>query len=219
MRLQLVVVAVVLGLLAGCGGRQSERPVRPPPAAAPSTDAAQLVAALRHGGYVLFLRHAQAEPGNDPSRVVLEDCATQRGLSRYGRDQAAAIAAALARLGIPIGAVRSSPYCRCADTARLAFGQMVLDDDLLPLRDGGGAARLEAVRRLLATPPLPGRNTALVGHADTIARLVGGAEVHEGEMVIFRPAPGGGSFTVYGRVTAEQLAALAGGTVAQRPPR
>ncbi len=212
MRVQFVVAALLV-LLGGCAGREHARPVRPG-AATMSGNPAQLVSALRQGGYVLFLRHALTEPGGDPGRVNLEDCTTQRGLSAQGRDQAGQLAAALARLGIAIGEVRSSPYCRCADTARLAFGHMLLDDDLLPPRGSGGAARLDAVRRLLATPPLPGRNNVLVGHLGTIEQVTGVAAA-EGEMVVARPAPGGGTYTLLGRLTAEQLVALAGAVVAR----
>lgn len=216
-QVKLAAIAALLVAIGACGSRRDERAARPA-AQIPPGSAVQLVEALRQGGYVLLVRHAQAEPGADPARLVLEDCATQRGLSPYGREQAAAIGAALPRLGVPIGEVRASPYCRCADTARLAFGHMLLDDDLLPLRDGGGERRLAAVRRLLGTPPLPGRNSALVGHSDTIARLAG-SEIAEGEMLVIRPAPGGGSFVLLGRLTAEQLASLAHAALARAAAR
>lgn len=77
--------------------------------------------ALRDGG-VLVLRHAATEPGiGDPPGFRLEDCATQRNLSLAGRMQAAAIGRVLAERRIPVARVESSLWCRCLDTARLAF--------------------------------------------------------------------------------------------------
>ena len=77
--------------------------------------------ALRDGG-VLVLRHAQTEPGiGDPPGFRLEDCATQRNLSPAGRAQAAAIGRVLAERRVPVARVESSLWCRCLDTARLAF--------------------------------------------------------------------------------------------------
>ncbi|MFN8644927.1 MAG: histidine phosphatase family protein [Candidatus Binatia bacterium] len=202
---QRAMIVVALAMLAAC---RSERPVAPPPAVPPA-NAAQLLAALRQGGLVL-MRHAASEPGqDDAARVVLEDCATQRLLSAAGRAEAEAIAAAVRRLRIPIATVRSSPYCRCADTARLAFGFVLLDDDLLPAQGPRAESHLAAARRQLGTPPIPGHHTVLVTHADTIRALVG-LELDEGEALIVRPAPKGGSFTPVGRIRAEQWSALAG---------
>ena len=48
-----------------------------------------LWSALREGGHVLFVRHAQTDPGvGDPPGFRLEECATQRNLSAEGRAQA-----------------------------------------------------------------------------------------------------------------------------------
>ena len=73
-------------------------------------------------GHILLLRHAVTEPGlGDPQNFVLGDCATQRNLSAAGRVQARALGQWLRTQGIPVGEVRSSQWCRCLDTARLAF--------------------------------------------------------------------------------------------------
>ncbi len=207
MRMRVLGLMVGLVLLSACGARDDAVPQRP--AGPPAANAAQVAAALRQGGLVLFFRHAATDHGrDDASKVRIEDCATQRVLSAAGQAQARAIGAGLARLRIPIGEVRASPYCRCADTARLAFDYVLLDDDLLPLRDGDAAAHLAAVRRLLSTPPIPGTNVALVGHGDTIEQLAG-FELDEGEAAIARPAVGGGSFTLVGRIRADHWAAIA----------
>ena len=155
----------------------------------PPANAAQLAAALRQGGLVLFVRHAATDRSrDDDAHVVLENCATQRNLSAAGRAQAEGIAAAVKRLHLPIGAVRASPYCRTAETARLAFGYMLLDNDLLPAGSINAKQHLAAVRRQLGTPPLPGHDSVLVGHGDTIKALLG-LELEEGETLVVRPAP------------------------------
>jgi broad specificity phosphatase PhoE len=81
--------------------------------------------ALAAGGHTLVLRHAATDPGiGDPPGFRLGDCSTQRNLSAGGRAQARAVGARLASRGIEIGAVLSSRWCRCLDTARLAFGRV-----------------------------------------------------------------------------------------------
>ena len=81
--------------------------------------------ALAAGGHTLFLRHAATDPGiGDPPGFRLGDCATQRNLSAEGRAQSDAIGKRLASRGVAIGAVLSSRWCRCLDTARLAFGRV-----------------------------------------------------------------------------------------------
>lgn len=79
-------------------------------------------AALREGGAVVVLRHALA-PGNfDPPGFTIDDCRSQRNLSDDGRAQARRIGLWFQRQGLSPARVRSSPWCRCIDTATLAFG-------------------------------------------------------------------------------------------------
>lgn len=207
-QIRLAMAVAMAATLAGCPSRRPEVP-ETAPAAVPPANAAQLAAALRQGGLVLFLRHAATDRGrDDDAHVVLENCATQRTLSAAGRAQAAGIAAAIKRLRVPVDTVRASPYCRCAETARLAFGYLLLDDDLLPATGPNARQHLAAIRRRLGTPPIPGHNSVLVGHGDTIKALLG-LELEEGETLLVRPAAGGGSFAPVGRIRAEQWATLA----------
>ena len=88
-------------------------------------DAEAAWSALASGGHTLLVRHAATVPGiGDPPGFRLEDCATQRNLSAEGRLQADAIGKRLASRSVAIGAVLSSRWCRCLDTARLAFGSV-----------------------------------------------------------------------------------------------
>ena len=94
-----------------------------PTVARADTDAAW--DALASGGHTLVLRHATTDPGvGDPPGFRPGDCATQRNLSADGRAQARAIGERLASRGVAVAAVLSSRWCRCLDTARLAFGRV-----------------------------------------------------------------------------------------------
>jgi Histidine phosphatase superfamily (branch 1) len=87
--------------------------------AMPAQDLPEL---CRQGG-VLLVRHASTEPGTgDPTGFRLGQCHTQRNLSDAGRQEAVAMGAWFRRHGLVPAAVRSSQWCRCQDTARLAFG-------------------------------------------------------------------------------------------------
>lgn len=87
------------------------------PATVAEVDAWRDLAGQR--GVVVLMRHALAPGGGDPAGFRLGDCRTQRNLSQQGRQQARAIGTAIARSGIDVAAVWSSPWCRAKDTARL----------------------------------------------------------------------------------------------------
>ena len=77
-----------------------------------------LITKLRHGGFVLYLRHASTDFGqNDDGMRNFDDCANQRNLTDKGRDEARALGAEVKRLAIPIGPVYASPFCRTRETA------------------------------------------------------------------------------------------------------
>ncbi len=77
-----------------------------------------LVEALRQGGYVLYLRHASTDFGqNDEAMTDYANCAQQRNLTDAGRAEARAIGAAIKELRIPVGPVLASPYCRTRESA------------------------------------------------------------------------------------------------------
>lgn len=83
---------------------------------------ASLSALARQGG-VLLVRHASTEEGlGDPAGFTLGQCSTQRNLSEAGRAEARAMGEWFRQHGLQPQAVLSSQWCRCLDTARLAFG-------------------------------------------------------------------------------------------------
>lgn len=155
--------------------------------------------ALRAGGAVVLLRHAQTTPGvGDPPGFRLEDCATQRNLSDAGRAQARRLGDAFRARGIVVTQVLSSGWCRCLETAKLAFGQV----ERWPAVDSffeapvGEPAQSAAVRKRVSEHH--GSNPLiLVTHQVNITALTGLAPA-QGEMVVLRPVPGKG-FTIVGR--------------------
>lgn len=80
-------------------------------------------------GAVILLRHAETVPGlGDPPGFTLGDCSTQRNLSLEGRQQARQIGLLLKESAIPVSRVRTSQWCRCQETARLAFPEIPPED-------------------------------------------------------------------------------------------
>lgn len=83
----------------------------------------RLAPVLRQGGCALVLRHAATEPGiGDPPQFTLGQCHTQRNLSAQGRAQSRTLGDRMRSLHLQPSRVLSSPWCRCIDTATLAFG-------------------------------------------------------------------------------------------------
>ncbi len=84
--------------------------------------AGEAVAALQKGGHVLVMRHSQTVSGiGDPPQFKLGDCSTQRNLSELGRDAARGLRAQFRKSNIKFDFVETSAWCRCIDTAKLAF--------------------------------------------------------------------------------------------------
>jgi broad specificity phosphatase PhoE len=156
----------------------------------------QLVA---RGGHVLFVRHAETTPGvGDPPGFRIENCATQRNLSGEGRAQARRLGDELKRRGVPVGDVLSSPWCRCRETAQLAFGRSQTWDALANLFGRSGAAdkQVRALRPRIAAHA--GKdNLVLVSHGSTALALTG-QHPGMGELLVLEPQPGG--FRVAGRL-------------------
>ena len=157
---------------------------------------------LRTPGSVVVLRHSVAPGGFDPPDARLDDCSTQRNLDESGRAQARRIGEAFQHNGIVVGVVRSSPRCRCLDTARLAFGRVEAWSVLQgALRDEGLRGRqLVEIKRAIAAhraaAPL-----VLVTHGSVVNDLTGFA-IRMGEFVVLRPRDDGG-YAVAGRLYAE----------------
>ena len=80
-----------------------------------------LINELQKGGKLIFIRHAYAPGGGDPDNFNINDCDTQRNLSDLGREQSKKIGNFFNENEIPIDFVLSSEWCRCKETALIAF--------------------------------------------------------------------------------------------------
>lgn len=156
---------------------------------------------LQAGGYVLLMRHAQTEPGTgDPPGFTLGDCRTQRNLSPEGRAQARRTGEAFRARGIALSEVRTSAWCRCVDTAALAFDNATVWPALNSFFDAPGRkdAQTGQVKEIVRTVQPP-RNLVLVTHQVNITALTG-EPVEPGEIVVVRAGPEG-KLQVAGRLT------------------
>ena len=80
-----------------------------------------LINNLEDGGKLIFIRHAYAPGNGDPDNFNLDDCSTQRNLNYQGRKQAKYIGEFFRKNKIKIDKVLSSEWCRCKETAKIAF--------------------------------------------------------------------------------------------------
>jgi broad specificity phosphatase PhoE len=155
---------------------------------------------LRAGGLVVFIRHAETDPGvGDPPGFRLEDCKTQRNLSPAGREQARRLGEAFRRGRVPVGQVLASEWCRCRDTATLAFGRYETWpalNNLFGRAENQPAQRGAVLER--AGAYRGSANLVLVSHGSSIVPVAG---VHpaQGELVVMKPG-GAGRLELVGRL-------------------
>jgi phosphohistidine phosphatase SixA len=187
-------LALLLGALLVSVAIGASPPPTPPAHAVARTSAQEgqdLLDALRAGGHVIYFRHGMTDQSQrDTDTTNLENCETQRNLSEEGRAQAQAMGEAIRALGIPIGRVLSSNYCRARDTARLAFGDAEILPELVnsPILDPPAREAAAAVlRRLIVTPPPDGTNTVIVSHIPNLIDVSFIPLNTEAEAAIFWP--------------------------------
>ena len=77
---------------------------------------------LKEGKKIVFVRHALAPGNGDPNNFNINDCSTQRNLNEEGRAQSEKIGNFFKNKNIKIHKVLSSEWCRCKETAKIAFG-------------------------------------------------------------------------------------------------
>ena len=157
---------------------------------------------LKGGGQVILMRHAITTPGvGDPAGMRLDDCETQRNLTEEGRRHARQVGDAFRTRAIAVERVLTSPWCRCIETARLAFGAAEV---WAPLSNLYGRSdhrdRQVAEMQALVGQPRPRGNLVLVSHGSTISALTG-VSLGTSELLVVTPQ-GLGRFAVIGRLTA-----------------
>ena len=168
----------------------------PSPALADET----LWSLLKKGGQVVLMRHAVTTPGvGDPPGFRLDDCSTQRNLTDDGRRDAQRVGAEFRARGVVVENVLSSPWCRCVESASLAFGKAEISTALSNLftHPQNRDRQVREMRELIAAPRVG--NRVLVSHGATIAALTG-TSLDTAEMLVVTPQ-GGGRFVVNGRLS------------------
>ncbi len=156
-------------------------------AAPPRLSVVQAAERLAAGGYILLMRHSATEPGTgDPAGFDLARCETQRNLSESGRQHAVKLGQAFKAAAITIAEVRHSQWCRCRDTAELAFGQSVAMPALNSTFAGQGdpVAQMSRLREQAAALPA-GQNYLWVTH-QVIASAATGRWTSPGEILVTR---------------------------------
>ncbi len=183
-----------------------------PSEAAPRASAssgASVLNALRQGGYVIYFRHAATDfSQNDEQMSGFEDCARQRNLTDAGRADARAIGAAIRSLGVPIGEVLASPFCRTRETAELIFGRATISTAVRggPANAEGG--RYDELRGLLTRPVSPGNvNLVISSHGNPYTAVVGPPYLAEGEAAVIQPM-GSNGFRVVARIKKDEWSTL-----------
>lgn len=161
--------------------------------------------ALAEGGKVVLMRHGEIERGPGGGDSLLRDpsCQRERRLSAAGQAQVRRIGEAFRQRGIPVAAVHHSPYCRTAESARLAFGDATAAD-YLSLREvldaDAAAAQTRALSAVIGTHAGPG-TLILITHEPNIG-AVSFELMRPADFLVLRPL-GGSAFEEIGVVRAD----------------
>lgn len=175
MRLKQIVIIAGLGLLIVAVGAAAAEPDR-------------LVEAIKTGGHVLLIRHANAPGSGDPDHFRIGDCSTQRNLDDRGRIQSRRIGQWLRQRGVASARIYASQWCRCLETAALIGLGPVAELPALNSfyeRPQDREPNLAALRAFLAEQPADGPLIVLVTHFVTISAITGEG-VSSGEGVVAR---------------------------------
>lgn len=178
-------------------------------AQAQSLSGQALVKALRQGGYVIVMRHANSpREVPDANTANPDNVNRERQLDEEGRTTAVAMGKALRELKIPIGAVFSSPTYRALETVRLA--QLGKAQPVVELGDGGRSmlASTEAQTAWLQkkVKEFPAdANTMLVTHFPNMSKAFPqwSSGLADGEALILGP-DGKGGVALVARVKIEE---------------
>ncbi len=157
-------------------------------------------AALKQGGKVILLRHTHVDIQEGIGRLAPGNCAAEVNLSTTGVEQAKRIGEAFRAHGIAVGEVLTSPYCRCIDTGRLAFGRATSVQYLKPpgvvSEDQAKLDQEHVVQEILKHRDPA--NLVMITHDLNIANVVLEDTVPMGEFFVLQPK--GADFDVIGKI-------------------
>jgi len=202
-------MAVALAAVLSCAPAFAEsRSSSPDPAHA--LEGAALVKALRAGGLTLYFRHTATDfSQSDASMKGYDECSLQRNLSEEGRRSAREIGEWVRKLGLPVGEVIASPFCRTMETGRLMFGR-VEPSTVVRGYEGTSSASADYSKlvALLASPPAkPGTLRMIASHGNPFRAIAGPPHLSEGEAAVLKPS--GGNFVVVARIKTSDWERLA----------
>lgn len=169
-----------------------------------------LVQCLRGGGYTIFWRHADADVCADNTslgtaanptipnwwRSCDANCATAtaRQLNAAGVERATFIGQQTDALGIDVGRVISSEFCRCIQTAELMdFGPTIETDTGISFFVYDESNRCTHCYDRIYEVPAPGTNTAIIGHAGFSPSCATLGALAWSECALFKPDGAGGA--------------------------
>jgi len=140
-------------------------------------DNAEFWQALKAGGKVVLVRHAEIDRAFGDSFLLDETCFGEKNLNKKGKLQAQKIAELFTAHGIVVEKVLASPHCRTKDTAELAFGAFEVDANLRLIRAitvEQAEQNLQNTRQLISQfkPTKAKGNLVLVTHRPNIGELI-----------------------------------------------
>ena len=140
----------------------------------------------KEGDKIILIRHSLAPGGGDPPGFKIDDCKTQRNLSRAGINQSKKIGKLFKQNKVLIDQILSSQWCRCKDTAKYAFGNFkeftALNSTFQSPFDKNEAKQLKKLYSLLKAGKAT-ENLVLITHYSIITAVTN-AVPNSGEIVI-----------------------------------
>jgi phosphohistidine phosphatase SixA len=122
---------------------------------------------------IALMRNAESSGNRDGANMLVWDstgnCIGESTLTEKGRAQAKEVGALFAKRGIT-PTVISSPMCRCTETAQIAFGEYLIDQDLRQRspEDSQGQATFQAIVSALLTKHRSKSPIVFVNHRPNI---------------------------------------------------
>ena len=145
-----------------------------------------LINSLKDGKKIIFIRHAIAPGSGDPESFNIKNCSTQRNLNDEGKIQSKKIGNFFKTNKIKISKILSSEWCRCKDTAKIAFGKFETFNALNSFYDArfqkNRSSQINDLRNFISSWESDS-NLILVTHYVVIYDLLNSA-VSSGEMII-----------------------------------
>ena len=141
----------------------------------------------QEGNKIIFIRHSLAPGGGDPAGFRIDDCKTQRNLSKKGIKQSKKIGKLFKENSVFVDKVLSSQWCRCKDTAKYAFGDFkeftALNSTFQSPYNKNEGKQLKDLYNLVKKWNGKGKNLVLITHYSIITAVTT-AVPSSGEIVI-----------------------------------